>query len=209
MIKNKVELAEWLNYESKKYDITLEFLKGGWLDYVRLVAGSEKQIIWNFQKRLRKTEYFYNTEKKIRYRISLVLLNQLRNRYGLHIDLNVCDKGLKIMHLGSVLTNPRTKIGKDVSLHINTAFVAQGVSDDAPVIGDNVVIGIGATIVGGVTIAKNVAIGAGAVVVKDIFEENIAVAGVPAKKVSDNGRLKWNSKQTNSIGGQVKDDKIN
>lgn len=158
------------------------------------MSGAEKQVIWNFQRRLRLTEYYFNTGKRIRYKISLVLLNRLRNKYGLRIDLNVCDKGLKIMHLGSILTNPRTKIGKDVSLHINTAFVAQGVSDDAPIIEDRVVVGIGATIVGGVKIARNVAIGAGAVVVKDVLEENIAVAGVPARKVSDNGRAKWNTK---------------
>lgn len=193
MITSKAELKEILVYEAKKYDIIPGFI-GGVYGGIRLIAGSERQIIWMFQKRLRKTEYYYNSGKRIRYKISLMLLNRFRNRYGLHIELNVCDKGLKIMHLGSILTNPRTKIGKDVSLHINTAFVAQGVSDDAPVIGDRVVVGIGATIVGGVKIANNVAVGAGAVVVKDILEENIAVAGVPAKKVSDNGSEKWNTK---------------
>ena len=83
-------------------------------------------------------------------------------------------------------------MGENVSLHINTSFVAQGVTGDVPIIGNGVVVGVGASVVGGIRIADNVAVGANAVVTKDILEENIAVAGVPAKKVSNNGRLNWN-----------------
>jgi len=46
----------------------------------------------------------------------------------------------------------------------------------------------------GVYIANNVAIGANALVNKSVEEENIAIAGVPAKKISNNGRLEWNKK---------------
>lgn len=52
------------------------------------------------------------------------------------------------MHLGSILCNPRTKIGEDCSIHINTAFVARGTNGECPVIGNNCVIGIGSTILG-------------------------------------------------------------
>lgn len=47
-------------------------------------------------------------------------------------------------------------------------------------IGDNVYIGTGTTILGPVTIGSNVVIAAGSVVVKDI-PDNCLVAGVPAK----------------------------
>ena len=50
------------------------------------------------------------------------------------------------------------------------------------VVGDNVYISTGVTILGPVTIGNNVTIGAGAVVVKDI-PDNCVVAGVPAKIV--------------------------
>lgn len=73
----------------------------------------------------------------------------MRNKYGIHIGINVCDKGLKIMHLGSILTNGNVKIGKDCALHINTAFVAQGVSSAAPQLGDGVVAGVGSVVLGG------------------------------------------------------------
>lgn len=38
----------------------------------------------------------------------------------------------------------------------------------------------------------NIAIGANAVVNKNFTEENIAIAGIPAKKISNNGALEWN-----------------
>lgn len=47
---------------------------------------------------------------------------------------------------------------------------------------------------GGVTVPNYVAIGAGAVVNKSIEEENIVVAGVPAKKISENGTFNWHKK---------------
>lgn len=53
------------------------------------------------------------------------------------------------MHLGSILTNGNVKIGKDCALHINTAFVAQGVSSAAPQLGDGVVAGVGSVVLGG------------------------------------------------------------
>ena len=49
--------------------------------------------------------------------------------------------------------------------------------------GDNVDIGVGAKIIGGVTIADNIKIGANAVVTKSFYEEGITLVGVPARKL--------------------------
>ena len=190
MIKTKSDLKEYLEYEKKSYN-QFNLLK----TFMKAFFGSEKAIIYKFQKRLRKTEYYFNTNKKIRYYISLFILNKnYRNKYLLHIPLNVCDKGLRIMHLGSILINANTKIGRDVALHINTSMVAQGTNNEAPIIGDGVVIGVGSSIVGGIKLANYIAVGANSVVTHSFDEENIAVAGVPAKKVSDNGRKNWNNR---------------
>lgn len=61
----------------------------------------------------------------------------------------------------------------------------------APVLDEGVIVGVGASVIGGVYVAKNVAIGALAVVTKDIKEENVAVAGIPAKPISKNGAVEW------------------
>lgn len=187
MIENINDLHEFLEYESAIYHLKW----GG----VKWLLGSENAIIWSWQKRLRKTEYYFNTNKKMRYYLSKILLNWKSNRYGLHIGLNVFDKGLHVMHLGSILTNGRVRAGRDCAIHINTALVAQGVSSDTPVLGNNIVIGVGATILGGVTIADGIAVGANALVNKSFTEPDIAIAGVPARKVSGNGKNNWNKEK--------------
>ena len=53
-------------------------------------------------------------------------------------------------------------------------------SDNLPVVGNNVVFGAGAKIIGPCNIGNNVKIGANAVVVTDI-KDNCVAAGVPAK----------------------------
>lgn len=186
MIQSRKELREWLSYEKGKYSEINR--RGVW----RYIACTEVAVIWNFQKRLRITEYHYNSGHRIRYILNTVILNKKRNKYGLHIAINVFDKGMKIMHLGPILTNPHVKVGKDCSVHIGTAFVAQGVTDGTPTIGDNVVIGVGATLLGDIQIANGIAVGANALVNKSFIEEEIAIAGVPARKISDHGRKMWN-----------------
>ncbi|MCD8291002.1 MAG: serine acetyltransferase [Prevotella sp.] len=144
---------------------------------------------------MRKAEYYHNNGRKFWSNLFKLRLRLLQNKYSLHIPLNCCDEGLKIMHLGPILMNGNVSVGKNCAMHINTGLVAGGLNGDSPTLGDGVVVGIGAVVLGGVTIASNVAIGANAVVNKDVKEENVAVAGVPAKVISSNGRLLWNNKK--------------
>ena len=94
-------------------------------------------------------------------------------------------------HTGPILINGKATIGENVSLHINTAIVAHGNRGGVPTIGNGVVLGVGAVVLGDVRLADNIAVGANAVVNKSFAEENIAIAGVPAKKISNNGRKVW------------------
>lgn len=57
--------------------------------------------------------------------------------------------------------------------------------DDYPVVGNNVMIGAGAVIVGGVKIGDNATIGANAVVTNDV-PTNSTVVGVPAHLIEKN-----------------------
>lgn len=155
---------------------------------------SERYILCKHVKLLRRTEYHTNCGHRIRKIIYKIRLNRLQLKYSIHVPINSCGRGLKIMHVGSILINGKSRLGKDCSLHINTAIVAGGVSRGAPHLGDGVVVGVGAVILGPIHIANNVAIGANSVVNKSVQEENIAVAGVPAKKISNNGRLEWNKR---------------
>lgn len=187
-INDKKTLLDWLSYEKNLYHVKNVFLNH-LLATFRL---SERAILFHHQYLLRKTEYYKNTNKRIKYLYFYLKLIRVQNKYALHIPLNCCGKGLKIMHLGPILMNSKVTIGENCSIHIFTSFVAGGTTPKTPTIGDNCVIGVGAVVLGGISVANNVAIGANAVVNKDVLEENIAVAGVPAKKISNNGRLNWN-----------------
>ena len=94
----------------------------------------------------------------------------MQNKYTLHIPVNICGKGLKIIHIGSILINGKAYVGKDCLPHINTALVTGGTNDDVPYLEDGIVAGVGAVIWGEVCIAENIAIGANAVVNKSFDE---------------------------------------
>lgn len=186
-ICSKAQLDDWLAYELPRY-----CGRGGYWGY--LFGFSEKAILRQHQKLLRKTEYYFNTKKRIREFISKVLLRRLQNRHHLSVPLNTCGRGLLLIHLGSVLIHPDACIGENCGININTQIAVAGNKDGAPRIGDSVTIGAGATVMGPIKIADNIIIGANSLVNKSFLEENIAIAGNPAKQISQNGALSWKCK---------------
>lgn len=85
----------------------------------------------------------------------------------------------KLPHgLNGIIVHYDAKFGKNcIILHQVTIA---GKDDGAPIIGDNVLIGAGAKLIGNIKIGNNVKIGANAVVTKDI-PDNAVVVGIPAK----------------------------
>lgn len=67
--------------------------------------------------------------------------------------------------------------------HVNQQVTIGYNGDEAPIVGNNVLVTCGAKIIGGVTVGDNVKIGANAVVVKDV-PSNVTVVGVPARIVN-------------------------
>ena len=182
-VTSKEELKQYLECELPKYGVC-----GG--KYFLQIG--ENAILRKHQYILRNYEYCLNTGKRFSMLLWKYRLSRIQNKYSLHIPANTCGKGLRIMHVGPILLNGHARLGENCALHINTSIVAGGTSNDAPFLDDGVVVGVGAVVLGGVKIGKNIAIGANSVVNKSFLEDNIAIAGVPAKKVSNNGRLSWN-----------------
>ena len=121
-------------------------------------------------------------------------LRKIQRRNSMYVPINCCGKGIHVMHLGPLLLNSHVTIGENCIFHMNTGVVAGGRDNGVPTLGNGVAVGMGAIILGGVTVADNVAIGANSVVNRDVTESNIAVAGAPAKKISDNGSVTWGRK---------------
>lgn len=105
---------------------------------------------------------------------------------GFIISAGCFDEGLTIWHYGSIIVNPKARIGKNCQIHGNCCIGnLRPDSQESPIIGENVDIGQGAQILGGIRIANNVKIGAGSVVVKDISTEGATVVGIPGKVIND------------------------
>lgn len=106
----------------------------------------------------------------------------MANLYGMHIGVNVCDEGLSIAHVGPIIIHGKSRIGKNLRIHVGVNIGANG--GEPPILGDNIYIGPGAKIFGDIIIASGCRIGANAVVCKNCEEENCTLVGVPAKNVS-------------------------
>lgn len=86
--------------------------------------------------------------------------------------------------LGCVF-HPNVKIGKNCKILHGVTMGGRAGHNGLPIIGDNVVIGTHAQIVGNVTIGNNSIVGAGAIVTHDV-PNNVVVVGNPAKILRSN-----------------------
>lgn len=71
-------------------------------------------------------------------------------------------------HPYGIVIHARADMGEGIVLMQQVTIGARNVDDKAPVIGDNVFIGAGAKVLGGITIGRHCTIGANAVVTKDV-----------------------------------------
>ncbi|WP_231131193.1 serine O-acetyltransferase [Crateriforma conspicua] len=99
--------------------------------------------------------------------------------------------GLEIAHVGAITIGGGTRLGRRCVIFqgvlIGNSFNHLGIKKNAdgrhqPVIGDQVVVGAGAKILGPVCIGSNVIVGANSVVVSDISPGSVAV-GIPARTI--------------------------
>jgi serine O-acetyltransferase len=146
-------------------------------------------LIYEFQKKLRKIEYYKNCKRdnfsKIRYVFIKLRFMKLSRKLGFSIPENVFGPGLAIVHYGTIVVNANARVGANCRLHPSTCIGASGGTSKAPIIGNNVYIGPGAKIYGDITIGNNIAISANAAVGMSFDEENIMIGGVPAKKIKE------------------------
>ncbi|MGE8423392.1 MAG: serine O-acetyltransferase [Sphingobacterium siyangense] len=144
-------------------------------------------FLYVFQRKLRKVEYFKNTQTNVLRKLFYLYLYSRYRKYqlklGFSIPLNICGPGLSIAHYGTIVINGNAKIGANCRIHIAVNIGANNGSKKAPIIGDNVYIGPGAKIFGDISIADNVIIGANAVVNKSVEEDGAVVVGIPARKI--------------------------
>lgn len=190
-INSKDDFIEFITYESNKY--------GRKNSRCPVIAVKENDILYKFNYLLRKTEYMVNCNK-IQKSFWKLRLRLFENKYNINIPINVFDKGLKLIHVGTRLVNGRAIIGKDCVMHINTAIVAGGTNSGAPRLGNNIIMGIGSTLCGNIDVGDNIAVGGHAFVNKSFPDGNLTIAGIPAQKISDKSRNDWNRSNEKEVG---------
>ena len=173
MIRSKADYTSFLQADLEVHGLS------GWRWWMRF-----KYDVVAWQRLLRKTEYLINCRKGALWRPYVLWtrwrFRQHSIRLGFEIPPNVFGPGLNVTHWGSIIVNPRSRVGRNCRIHAGAVIGEE--RDEVPVIGDNVYIGPGAKIFGGICLGNNVRIGANAVVNKS-WPDDVTLVGIPARPV--------------------------
>ena len=110
-----------------------------------------------------------------------------------------------IDHGEGVVIGETTIIGDDVLIYQQVTLGGTGSEHGKrhPTIGNNVIIGAGAKVLGNITIGNNVRIGAGSVVIEDV-PDNSTVVGIPGRVVKKGNDSKEETLMHNHIPDPIK-----
>ncbi len=105
---------------------------------------------------------------------------------GISIPANAeIGKGLRIHHFGGIIFHSHVKLGEQCTIYQGVTLGDRGGYGGAPAVGNNVLFGAGAKVLGGITIGDNVIVGANSVVTRSV-PANAIVVGLPAKIIGEN-----------------------
>lgn len=186
MKTDKRNIKEIIEFEKEQY--CQKFALTSRIKYIKAFLFQEPVSgIMKWQFCSRKCDY-YSFRNNLSGKVLAQVFRLLRNYYGKKMNIEASTgnigKGLLIYHSGGLIINSASVIGEDVHFHgANCVGNSGETNGGCPRIGNNVIIGVGAKIIGDIDIADGITIGAGAVVVKSFMEPNITIAGVPAKKI--------------------------
>lgn len=134
----------------------------------------------------RKANWFYRHNMKF---IARYISQRARHKTGVEIHPGATiGKGLFIDHGMGVVIGETTVIGDNCTIYQNVTLGGTGkhTGKRHPTLGDNVMVGSGAKVLGPFTVGSGARIAAGAVVL-DAVPENATAVGVPARVVRVNG----------------------
>jgi serine O-acetyltransferase len=147
---------------------------------------SYKYIFWMRTCSFAKASIIY---KYTLYPFARIILKHYVYKLGISIPYKTnIGKGFYIGHFGGVVINSGATIGVNcnISQCVTIGRAGRGGAKGFPVIGNNVYLGPGAKIIGGIKIGNDVVIGANSVVTKDVPDKAVVV-GIPGKVISFDG----------------------
>lgn len=168
--------------------------------------------IWEFQKALRKAEYYRNCQTgfldKVLYFFAYRKYRKLSLKLGFSISLNVFGPDSSIAHYGNIVVNSTSRIGKNCRIHVGVNIGASGGERQAPIIGDNCYIAPGVKLYGDIKLGNNIAIADNAAVNRSFLEDGILIGGIPAKKIADVNVDKIVCFATDAVEANIENDGI-
>lgn len=129
------------------------------------------------------------TLRRTLYPLVRAVYNHYQYKHGVFIPPSTrVGPGLFLEHLGDIFVNGRAVIGKNCNLGngVTIGQANRGARRGVPTVGDNVFVGPGAKIIGGVSVGDNAAVGVNCVVVRDVPADAVVAAG-PGQIVSYRG----------------------
>lgn len=181
MIQSRSELKATIEYESRLYFSSNK-------EKLRCRAlNNTPYRIFQWQKALRHAEYHINNKNNIIHYLLWMFWARRKNRLGtlLGIDIpeNTFEKGLRIYHFGCISVNANARVGEDCVIVGNCCLGNKHGQNFGPRLGNRCMLGFGTSIIGDVHLGNQVSVAVGAVVTKSFEEDNISLAGVPARKM--------------------------
>ena len=144
----------------------------------------------------RRANWFYRHNMKF---IARAISQRARHKTGVEIHPGATiGKGLFIDHGMGVVIGETTVIGDNCTIYQNVTLGGKHTGKRHPTLGDNVMVGSGAKVLGPFTVGSGARVAAGAVVL-DAVPENATAVGVPARVVRVNGMKVSDSEELDQI----------
>lgn len=154
----------------------------GWFEVLIIYSGFHA-IFWH------RVNHFLHTALHIPF-IPRFIAQLVRWFTGIEIHPGAkIGPGFFIDHGMGVVIGETTEIGSNVTIYQGVTLGGTGLERGKrhPTLGDNVVVGVGAKVLGNIRIGNNVKVGGGSVVVHSV-PDNCTVVGVPAEIVRREGK---------------------
>jgi len=175
--KSRKELREYISEDTNRNE---KFSFKVFLSRYFIEIGF-KYVFW-----LRLTRYYFLKGKKalLPFLFCRMILKHYGNKYSFDISYRAqIGKGLYIAHNGYIVVASSTIMGDNCRFRPGVVIGGKITEENkGTIIGNNVEFGVGSKIIGVEKIGNNVIIGANSVVTKNI-QDNVIVAGIPAKIV--------------------------
>jgi serine O-acetyltransferase len=126
---------------------------------------------------------------KVAYFLFRMILRHFEFKYGISIPYNAdIGPGLYIGHFGGIVVSYEARIGRNCNINhcVTVGATYGGKCPGVPTILDNVFLGPGCKIIGGITVGNDVAVGANCVVTGSV-SDGAVVVGIPGKVISYKG----------------------